>query len=133
MDAVREQITREYDTVLGSMGIEPLRTLRIQRDQEKEDARGKKWAPVIQAVGDKLQNLSAQHAVWMGQQLTAEVLRFQIQQEAIRDAYKGRDLTRNVPPMPSSNSHMSLVPYGAHEISVVDIHFKHVITSDIPC
>lgn len=81
---------------------------------------------MVASVQDKFVN---QCKIWKGQQLVAEVLRFQIQQEAVRDAYKARENMRNAP---SSGSYMSLAPNDAHELSTVDFTVKRVIAQGVP-
>ena len=77
------------------------------------------------------ENFVNQHTIWKGQQLVAEVLRFQIQQEALRDAYKGRELNRTVPS--SGSSHMSLMPAGTtHEVAAVNISIKTITATGMP-
>ena len=82
--------------------------------------------PSITSVQKKLAD---QYKIWKSQQLVAEVLRFQIQQEAIRDAYKGREASRY---LNSNSSHFSMVPEYSPEIAVVEFKVVQIHGSNIP-
>ena len=75
-------------------------------------------------------NFKSLHSVWKSQQLVAEVLRYQLQHEVMRDAYKGREVNRIAPS--STVSHLSLVPADKPDVPTIDITIKNIVTTDIP-
>lgn len=89
VDAIREATMCEYDPSIGLLNSGPLVTARLLADATSNGLMNteKPFTPVVSKVNEKLQS---QHALWKSRQLMAEVLRYQLQQEACREAIKKR-------------------------------------------
>ncbi len=92
VDAIKEMISMTYDPDLGLLNSSPLATTRLTQDGE-ELAVGKKGGyhhPVTPHVSKVNAAITTQHALWKTRQMMAEVVRFQCQKSAVREAYYNR-------------------------------------------
>lgn len=111
IDAIRELTSRPYDPILGLLNTSPLEAMRLSHDgllqsdiyytMNSQTNSGNKpiditspdinlTRPWIQAVNDVNEPFKQRHAFWRSRQLMAEVMRYQLQQEALREASDGR-------------------------------------------
>ena len=90
VDAVRELVGKVYDPDLGLLDSSPLSSIRLTRAAEQM-AHGRKvsepYTPYVHKVNE---NLTTAHAVWKAGQMMTEVVRFQCQKSAVRDAFQSR-------------------------------------------
>lgn len=92
VDAIREMVTVGYDPDLGLLNSSPLATSRLINTGEYL-ALGEivnKDKPKTSFVGAVHKNLMLEHATWKSRQLMAEVIRYNCQKVAVREAYYTR-------------------------------------------
>jgi hypothetical protein len=111
VDAIKELVSMVYDPDLGLLNSSPLATTRLTTTAE-EMARGGKRSvnrPYTPSVSAATEKLTTAHALWKSQQLMAEVVRFQCQKSAVRDAYGNRFKDYNYNPDQRRVSRMSMM------------------------
>jgi hypothetical protein len=95
VDSIREATGKEFDPVLDSLDSKPLNSMKLVYDcinLSKNDTRqpDEPYTPRVYFTHDSLRR---EHSMWKGRQLMAEVLRFQIQQEAMRTFISSKEDT----------------------------------------
>lgn len=134
IDGLRETIARQYDPMLGILQTSPLSTTRLMEDalSTKQSPNLEAYTPGIAGVNEKLK---ANHALWKMSQLMAEVLRFQFQQVAVRDAYEHRLQGIEQEPLEGRQiSKMSLMPVTAARRArdfPTELRLKKVVAKDV--
>lgn len=133
IDAVREVTSLQYDPMLGLLNTIPLATARlVQEASPSHNSRGDK--PYTAAVENVSENLRATHALWKSQQLMMEVLRFQFQQAAVREAFYNRFQDIADEKIDRRNSRVSLIPMTAAlnaRQRPVEVWIKRVVATNI--
>lgn len=90
VEAIRDMTNRVYDADLGLLEVTPMASTRLTHAAEAI-ANGRNQAePYIPFVAKKSEKLSTAHAMWKASQLMMEVVRFQCQKAAVKEAYYNR-------------------------------------------
>ncbi len=89
VDAIKEATDIPYDPVMGLVGCKHLHTTRLNLDavNVSSDIKSQFFSPSVLNVNG---NLHSSQMMWRARQLMAEILRYQFQQEAVREAIKSR-------------------------------------------
>ena len=107
VDAIREATTSMNDDVLSDLGLERLRTVRMRKENDRSEE-AKEMRPFTAATAGVRDAIHARYGLWRARQLFSEVTRFQLQGEAIVNAYDARDATKQ----PARRKLLSLLPRG---------------------
>ena len=90
VDAVREMTSKSYDPMVGLLNASPISSVRLQIDGthlEEDNKFEKPFTPTMKNIHEKQK---ADYALWRNRQLMAEVLRYQLQQQAVKTAVANR-------------------------------------------
>ena len=89
VDAIKEATNVAYDPIMGLLGCKHLQTARLNLDtvNVSSDLKSRYFCSSVSQVSA---NLHSTQMMWRARQLMAEILRYQFQQEAVREAIKSR-------------------------------------------
>lgn len=89
VDAIKEATDVPYDPIMGLVGCKHLHTTRLNLDavNVSTDIKSQYFSPSVLNVSG---GLHSSQMMWRARQLMAEILRYQFQQEAVREAIKSR-------------------------------------------
>ena len=134
IDAVREVTSLQYDPMLGLLNTIPLATSRLVKEANSSPGDGRGDKPYTPAVSNVTEYLLASHALWKSQQLMMEVLRFQFQQAAVREAFYNRFQDIADEHIDRRKSRLSLIPVTAATLArqrPVELVIKRIVASDV--
>jgi len=90
VDAVREMTSKSYDPMVGLLNASPISSVRLQIDGthlEEDNKFEKPFTPTMKNIHERQK---ADYSLWRNRQLMAEVLRSQLQQQAVKTAVATR-------------------------------------------
>ena len=139
VDAIKEMVSMQYDPDIGLLNSSPLATKRLTASGE-DLAQGKKSvnsepkSPQVSVINATINSL---HALWKSRQMMAEVVRFQCQKSAVREAYYNRFKDYNHSSSTRRVSRMSMmdtsVPVGSLAASEKPVVFcvKKIVANNV--
>lgn len=93
VDGIREATQKVFDPILHSLDSKPLNSLKLiyEAMNIKNHETRQSDEPFISQVTFTHNGLRREHALWKSRQIMAEILRFQLQQEATKEAYNRQE------------------------------------------
>jgi len=122
VEAIREMTSRVYDADLGLLEATPMATTRLTAAAENIANGRNQSEAYIPYVKKKSEKLSTLHAMWKASQLMMEVIRFQCQKAAVKEAFFDRFKNHAYLENERRHSLMSLVN---NAVPVAQIQARH--------
>jgi hypothetical protein len=132
LDGIREATQKIFDPILHSLDSKPLNSLKLiyEAMNIKNHQTRQVDEPFTPQVAFTHNGLRREHALWKSRQIMTEVLRFQLQQEAMKEAYQQQeahlDLLQNkqycLAPNPTDTQNNNILA----DLRVLEIHGKNI-------
>jgi hypothetical protein len=112
VDGIREATSKIFDPILHSLDSQPLNSLKLiyEAMNIKNHETHQHDEPYTPQVAFTHNGLRREHALWKSRQIMSEVLRYQLQQEAMKEAYLRQDQHHHELFFSSQNKQFCLAP-----------------------